>query len=173
MLQTQSKLPYSYVPLVKGAGRCCRDFALSRVLASPVGPHRPCPACAGQQTHSTKGFQALNPPSPPTSITVPCSPYERQTRLGRRRVKRGRVVERSDGFGHSSRLMHVPDAVHFHKGATPVRPIPAEILTHDTSVHLHHRRRLVFLQSYSYRHCEWNISGQRHQLENPRTLHVM
>ena len=46
-------------------------------------------------------------------------------------------MERSDGFGHSSRLMHVPDAVHFHKGATPVRPIPAEILTHDTSVHLH------------------------------------
>ena len=46
-------------------------------------------------------------------------------------------MERSDGFGHSSRLMHVPDAVHFHKGATPVRPIPAEILTHDISVHLH------------------------------------
>ena len=46
-------------------------------------------------------------------------------------------MERLDGFGHSSRLMHVPDAVHFHKGATPVRPNPAEILTHDISVHLH------------------------------------
>ena len=41
---------------IQGWGDRSLRFALSAVLASPVGFHRPCPASQARPTHSTKGF---------------------------------------------------------------------------------------------------------------------